>query len=137
MEKPFDVHKAGGLMINERKLLVVRSIGKDFFATLGGKIESNETPQEALSREISEEVGVRIDANSLVPFGTFYAIAGGSTKRLRMDIFRIGSWQNRPSARAEIEELRWVNSADIGQVAMASILEHEIIPRLKAEDVID
>src|SRR4051812_20782408 len=55
MTKQVDIHKAGGIIIRDKKLLVERSKGKDFFKTPGGSIELGETPKQALVRELLEE----------------------------------------------------------------------------------
>jgi len=59
-----DVHVAVGVLKKRDKVYIQRRPSKGLFADLwefpGGKIESGETPQRALHREIKEETGVEI-----------------------------------------------------------------------------
>ncbi len=52
------IHKAGGVIIHNRQLLLTRSAGKDFFVAPGGKLENNETSKQALVRELAEELKI-------------------------------------------------------------------------------
>jgi len=56
MKRPIDIHKAGGVIIQNRKFLVTRSVNKTFFIAPGGKLEGNENSIQALAREMMEEV---------------------------------------------------------------------------------
>ena len=49
------IHKTGAVVIKDNKLLCVRKVGKDKWTFLGGKMESGETEEECLLREIKEE----------------------------------------------------------------------------------
>lgn len=58
------VDKAG------RVLLTERPAGKNlagFWEFPGGKIESGETPREALVRELGEELGIAVNPKTLIP----------------------------------------------------------------------
>lgn len=48
------------LIIRNRKILVCKSFGRDYLFLPGGHIEFGETMQEALSRELSEEMGAKV-----------------------------------------------------------------------------
>ena len=73
MEKRIDIHKAGGVLLKDRRFLVTRSKGKDFFIAPGGKVKTGESVRTALKRELKEELGIDVDATNLKAFGTFYA----------------------------------------------------------------
>jgi 8-oxo-dGTP diphosphatase len=47
---------ARAIIISNAHLLTLKPEGKDIFFTPGGRIESGETPEEALMREMSEEL---------------------------------------------------------------------------------
>lgn len=48
--------------------------------TVAGMVEGDESPEEALRREIAEEAGFR--ATELVPIANFYVSPGGSSERI-------------------------------------------------------
>ena len=52
MDQKVDIHKAAGILIKDRKLLVVRGEGKDFFKSPEGKLDPGENSVEALVREL-------------------------------------------------------------------------------------
>ena len=72
-----DIHKAAGIIIRDRRLLVSRSKNKDFFVAPGGKLEGDETAERALIRELYEEQGIVVEPADIALFGTFYGIAKG------------------------------------------------------------
>jgi mutator protein MutT len=137
MNQRVDIHKAGGVILKDRRLLVTRSAGKDVFVAPGGKLENGETPEEALEREIMEEVRVKIDVSRLEKLGTFQAIAAGhEDKTLEMNVFIIHEMFGEPIPSSEVEEIMWVNS-QTKDVALGSIFEHDVIPLLKQKNLID
>ena len=64
--KKYDIHKVGGIIIKERKLLVEKSIDKEFFIAPGGSIEHGETPTQALVRELFEEFKIFVDLRASI-----------------------------------------------------------------------
>jgi 8-oxo-dGTP diphosphatase len=131
------IHKAGGVIVQDRRFLVTRSFGKDFFIAPGGKLEQGETPIQALKREMVEEVKVEIDVESLEHLGTFEAEAiGQKDVHLVMDVYVINNFKNDPIPSSEIEEIKWINT-QTKDISLGSIFEHEIMPLLKQRDVID
>lgn len=68
-------YKAGGIIISGRRLLVERSKGKDFFVAPGGSVEADESPKQALIRELKEEFQIETNERDLKFFGTFEAPA--------------------------------------------------------------
>lgn len=140
--KEFHIHNASGIIIVERKLLVARKKGKEYFVSPGGQIEKGESPKDTLIRELLEELDIVVSIQNLKKFGIFYAEAAYDPgKCLRMDLFRVHSWKGDllPSGIGEemIEEILWLNSQIPDGVKVGSIFEHEVIPRLKKLDLID
>lgn len=135
----YDIHKAAGVIIKDRRLLVERSKGKDVFVAPGGKLEPGETSQRAVTRELREEFGLNVAENDLEEFGTFYAEAAGSHnagKRLRMDVFMIKDFgEIKPDS--EVEEIRWISSEIPNDIEVGSIFAHEVLPRLKEQGLVD
>lgn len=52
---------AGALIFNNKKeILLIKSTYKDHWTLVGGVVDENESPKEALIREIKEEIGLKI-----------------------------------------------------------------------------
>lgn len=54
------MEKSAGIIINHKRLLVVRKRGTGVYISPGGKIEPGESQLECLYREISEELGLAV-----------------------------------------------------------------------------
>ena len=54
------IDKLAFIYLKDAKVLMARSRGKDIFYIPGGKREGNETDEQALMREVSEELNVAI-----------------------------------------------------------------------------
>lgn len=133
-----DIHKAAGIIIKNKTLLVERSIGKEFFIAPGGQIEKGETAPQALKRELKEEFDIDTDESNFEFFGTFYAQAAGQEDRqLKMDVYIVKDYVGEPTPSSEVEEIAWVTSINEAALKLGSIFEHEVIPRLHAQDLID
>lgn len=86
------LHKAAGIIIQDRSLLVLRSHGKEIFFAPGGKLEREETPSQALTRELSEEISIEVDENEMSFFTTYSAPAAGmESTTLVMEVFVVNS----------------------------------------------
>jgi len=71
----------------------------------GGKVEQGEEPEEALIRELKEELGIEIAKADLAPL-TFASHAYPDF-HLLMPVYRCARWRGRPTA-LEGQELLWV-----------------------------
>jgi 8-oxo-dGTP diphosphatase len=135
----YDIHKAAGIIIKDRQLLVERSKGKDVFVAPGGKLELGETSMQAVIRELKEEFQLDITENDLEEFGTFYAEAAGSHntgKKLRMDVFIVKN-AGEIAPDSEVEEVRWISSEIPPDIEVGSIFAHDVLPRLKEQGLVD
>lgn len=133
-----DIYKASGIIIKDRRVLVERSTGKEYFIHPGGKIEPGETPKQAVVRELKEEFSIDVDESDLELFDTNTAPAANSPEVLvHMEVFLVKRWRGEINPDNEVEELRWLTSHVPADIKVGSIMEHETIPKLKALDLID
>lgn len=133
-----DIYKASGIIIIDRKVLVARSFGKEYFVHPGGKLEPGETPKQAAVRELKEEFKIDVAEEDLEPFDKNSAPAANSPElTVHMDVFIVKKWQGDIVPDNEIEEIRWLTSDVPTDIKIGSIMEHETLPKLKAEGLID
>ena len=76
----------------------------------GGKVDSGETPEAALARELQEELGIMVDPSHLQPI-TFASHAYQSF-HLLMPLYRLDKWTGLPEP-AEGQTLDWVAPQDL------------------------
>ncbi|UGT60443.1 NUDIX hydrolase [Nocardia asteroides] len=114
------------LCLRERKLLAVRTEGRDAFYLPGGKPEPGETLARALVREVREEVGVDLEPHGITPVVTITAPAHGLPGTLvEMHCFTAPG-HGTPAPAAEIAEMAWFGPEDAHRCAPAVVkaLEH-------------
>jgi len=133
-----DIHKAAGIVIQDRKLLFARAKDMDFFIDPGGKIEPGETAKQALVRELKEELDIDVDEADLEVFGEFTAEAANHKgKTVHMQAFIVKKWQGAIKASAEVEELRWLTSDIPTDIQVGSIFGGKVLPKLKEQGLVD
>ncbi|MFH8404690.1 GNAT family N-acetyltransferase [Streptomyces sp. NPDC018019] len=109
LDRPAPLRSVGWLHLRDGRLLSVRTRGNDTFYLPGGKYEPGETAAEALSRELSEELGLTIPADALQEAFTIHATAHGANegRRLHMTCFTGGPQAITPTPGREIAEYAW------------------------------
>lgn len=107
------IDKLAWIEIQDRKILSTRTKGKSTYYIPGGKRETGESDQQALIREISEELSIDIDPSSLNFFGVFEAQAHGKSEGVivKMTCYT-GSYTGVMKANNEIEEVVWFSHKD-------------------------
>lgn len=92
----------------------------------GGHVERNESPAEALARELREELGIVIDPPTQRPWKRF-TLDGGE-----LDIFLVAAWEAEPEnlATDEHDELAWVTPSAALGLPLADNSYHQILEEL-------
>src|SRR6056297_4185493 len=101
-----------------RILLAQRPEGKSvagLWEFPGGKVEPNETPEQALIRELQEELGIDTWERWLAPLT--FASHSYETFHLLMPLFACRKWKGTPRSN-EGQTLKWVYARDLRDYPM-------------------
>ncbi|TNH26595.1 NUDIX domain-containing protein [Micromonospora orduensis] len=108
----------GALVENGAVLLVHRSPTRRAFPDLwdlpGGHVEAGESELQALAREMREELGVQIVAESASRLGDLHS--GSGEDAVRVGVWQVGDWVGSPTNRApdEHDDIAWVGFSELG-----------------------
>lgn len=128
------IRKSAWIHVVDRKMLFLRSKGKDIFYLPGGKPEANETGEEALVREIKEEAAVDLLSETVELVMHFTMPAHG-----RYDTnVEISAFYARHEGdivpTSEIEEVDWFDTSEERRVPSAGKV---VLKWLKEQDLVD
>lgn len=104
--------------VDGRVLLTSRPPGKPLAGLWefpGGKVESDDSPEAALIRELEEELGIKTDTSCLAPLT--FASHRYEAFHLLMPLFACRTWIGNPVPR-EGQDMAWVRPRDMGDYPM-------------------
>ena len=113
-----------------RVLLAKRPEGKTLAGLWefpGGKVEEGERPEDALIRELKEELGINVEHSCLAPLT--FASHTYENFHLLMPLYVCRRWKGIPQA-LEGQELKWVRAKDLRNFPMPPA-DLPLIPHLQ------
>ena len=115
------IDKLAWIHIHAHRVLCARSRGRDAFFLPGGKREAGESDEEALRREVREELGVTLIG--IKKLHVFEAQAHGQPEGVdvRMTCFT-AAYAGEPKPGAEIEEMAWLAYDEKPRLSLAGQL---------------
>lgn len=131
------IRTVGLLVIKNDKLLLAYSNNKRAWYLPGGKIETDELPQQSLVREIWEELTLKIDVKLLKYYCHITAPAYGEDENLIMeqDCYLYELHENI-SPNNEIGAIKFFDSYSYEQEPAQVIGVLQILKRLKADGLV-
>ncbi|HEY4522564.1 MAG TPA: NUDIX domain-containing protein [Candidatus Paceibacterota bacterium] len=129
------IDKLAFIELKGRKVLETKSKGKDTWYIPGGKRDTGESDEQALIREVKEELNVDIDPATIVYYGSFEAQAHGKPEgtMVRMTCYQ-AQYSGELKPQAEVELMDWF---DYSKKSLTSPVDHLIFDDLKAKNLID
>ncbi|MDR0224865.1 MAG: NUDIX domain-containing protein [Burkholderiaceae bacterium] len=106
---------AGLVVVRQGRLLLAYSRNKQAWYLPGGKVDAGETPEQALRREIEEELNLALRPERLRAWGHVTALAYGEVPPRRMEqdcfLYALGD-DEKLQPRQEIAEVRFFDAQD-------------------------
>lgn len=129
------IDKLAYIFIQDKKVLVTLSKGKDTWYIPGGKREVGESDHQALIREVEEELTVMLIPESIEPYGVFEAQAHGKPEGtiVRMTCYT-GDFPGELAPAAEIDKIDFF---DYSQKELTSHVDHLIFNDLLEKGLIE
>lgn len=130
MAKTVVVAACGLIDPDGRVLIAQRPPGKamaGLWEFPGGKVEPDETPEQALIRELREELGIEVTEACLAPFT--FASHRYADFHLLMPLYLCRRWSGTPAAR-EHAALKWVRARELSGYPMPPA-DLPLIPMLR------
>jgi 8-oxo-dGTP pyrophosphatase MutT (NUDIX family) len=123
MLPPEQIDKLAWIRIEQGRLLCARSRGRDAFFLPGGKREAGESDQEALAREVREELTVSLKMDTVRFLRTFEAQAHGQPEGVvvRMTCYE-ADYEGSLEPSAEIDEIAWLDWSDRPRLSLVAQL---------------
>jgi len=112
----------------EGRVLLVRKRGTASFMQPGGKRGPGEDDVTALTRELAEELGCGVVARSVASLGRFECQAANETdRRVEAAVYAVDVI-GAVAARAEIDEIRWIDPVAPGDIDLAPLTRDHVLP---------
>lgn len=127
-----NVVKAAGIIIKDKKLLIVRSTKLDQWISLGGKQEEGESLEETLRREIKEEINVDVVGEpELMLVSPIMEAAGQPDLTVQIHTYFV-EVEGDITPSAEVSEIHWLTKKQYLEdtFKLGGILQHIVIPEL-------
>jgi len=107
-----EVRAAGGVVLRDGCVLLVHRPRYDDWSLPKGKLDPDETWEDAAAREVEEETGLRCVPGEEVA-RSFYTDSSSRWKEVRY--FRMEP-DGEPTAQNEVDEVRWVPLAEVDRL---------------------
>jgi ADP-ribose pyrophosphatase YjhB (NUDIX family) len=125
----------GLLIIKNRKVLMVREFGQDFYSLPGGGLEKGETKEQSLLREIKEELNVDVADHRIY---RKYNLPGRLEKTMMEFIIYTGKVKGKIQCTKHIQEIKWIDSRfALKDLKVGNVTSMKLFPELKKKNLID
>ena len=123
------IHKVAAIVIKDNSFLMVRKVGKCTWTNLGGHIEEGETEEQALKREILEELNC--DSNIIRKLDDFKAKAAHDDAMLTLSTYLVELMGDPVINDPELEEFKYIPREYREQgYKMPESIEKHVVPYL-------
>ena len=122
-------------IIRDNRLLVLEESDQELYLMPGGRPETGESAEQALSRELKEELGVELDVTSLKYLGSFEDMAAGKEEAIVHLELYLGDFLGEMKPSSEVKRLVWFTKSDDWS-QLAPVTRNKILPALLQQGLI-
>ncbi|MEU7377838.1 NUDIX domain-containing protein [Streptomyces albidoflavus] len=124
---------SAAVLVRDGRLLVVsKRAAPGLFYLPGGKPDPGETPEQALHRELAEELGITLSRHRFLAEIT--AVAALENVPMRMRVYE-GETPDTPRPAAELAALRWTDGHD-PDLTLAPAVSGQVVPLLREKGLL-
>lgn len=129
------MYRAGAIIIQAGALLLVTGGREESYWTPGGRIEPGESPEEAVRRELLEELGISVDSAQY--FLSYQAVHSEENEPKEFGYFLV-EHKGEPRPQEDISKLLWLSKEAFlsGRYSLTKTLQQELVPKLIQEKLV-
>lgn len=126
--------RIGGLIVRDKKLLLVTGYGSQMHWTPGGKMDEGEDQTTTLVREIEEELGMKV--KTAQPYHSIEEKSWSSGEPQTCHYFLVEA-DGDPMPAEEVTGLHWTTKEDLesGVVKVDEFVGGMLVPKLIADNL--
>lgn len=117
IETPARIHVAAAVIYRHGLMLAAQRPDEKpfggFWELPGGKVEANETPEEALCRELAEELGINV--REFEPLTVVEHLYRDTSFMAVLHFYKVSAFDGEPCGK-ENQNLRWIEPRDIPEL---------------------
>ena len=117
-------------VVENRRLLMVRKRYTAKFMFPGGKFNAGESDLDCLVREVHEELGCKVDTDTVHFLGEFMTQAANEPNTQLIARVYKGQLLGDPAPSNEIEEIAWLSHDGKTKWAIAPLISECVLPQL-------
>ncbi len=126
-----EIVKVGLALIRDGSVLLVRKRGTRYWILPGGKPDPGESWEQALAREVSEEIACELRLDTLEFLGEFTDVAANEPDTIVRVPLYSGEITGSPSPCAEIDAQCWYPADASVEADLSPVLARRIVPALR------
>lgn len=127
-----------GILIKDKRLLFVRTIGSSIFTCPGDEIKTGESKERVLIRTLKDQLTITTNPKDFVTIGTYkldLVDKVGAAEEVVM--LMVLHYEGAIRAHNKVEEIVWIDSFNDAACPLGGIYEKHIIPELKSKKLIN